>query len=141
MIVAQPVGEGTTKVNIEDVSTAGVAVEGAASASDDEVPTAVDEPSIPSPHTQPPPPSQDIPSTSQVQPTPPLSLIAQPPSPQHQPHPSQDARILMDLLQNLLDTCTTLTRRGRIIANMNADKDVTLKDVAAVAKDVQDAEI
>nr|GEW35386.1 retrovirus-related Pol polyprotein from transposon TNT 1-94 [Tanacetum cinerariifolium] len=66
MIVAQPVGEGTTKVNIEDVSTAGVAVEGAASASDDEVPTAVDEPSIPSPHTQPPPPSQDIPSTSQV---------------------------------------------------------------------------
>nr|GEV68720.1 putative ribonuclease H-like domain-containing protein [Tanacetum cinerariifolium] len=30
---------------------------------------------------------------------------------------------------------------GRIIADMDADKDVTLKDVAAIAKDVQDAEI
>nr|GEY50324.1 hypothetical protein [Tanacetum cinerariifolium]GEZ07445.1 hypothetical protein [Tanacetum cinerariifolium] len=107
----------------------------------------------------------------------------------------------MDFLQNLLDTCTTLTRRvenleqdkiaqaleikklkhrvkklerrnkasklrrlkkvgiaqrietfddtvmddvskqGRIIAYMDADEDVTLKDVAAIAKDVQDAEI
>nr|GEX65265.1 hypothetical protein [Tanacetum cinerariifolium] len=107
----------------------------------------------------------------------------------------------MDLLQNLLDICTTLTRRvknlehekiaqdleitklkqrvkklerrnkasklqrlkkvdttqwietyddtimddiskqGRVIADMDADKDVTLKDVAAVAKDVQDVEI
>nr|GFD40320.1 hypothetical protein [Tanacetum cinerariifolium] len=86
----------------------------------------------------------------------------------------------MDLLQNLLDTCTTLTKRvehleqdkiaqaleitklkqrvkklemrnkasklrrlqkGRIIADMDADKDVTRKDVAAVAKDVQGAEI
>nr|GEW62298.1 hypothetical protein [Tanacetum cinerariifolium] len=84
----------------------------------------------------------------------------------------------MDLLQNLLDTCATLTRRvkhleqdkfaqaleitklkqrvkklemrnkasklrrlkkRRINADMDADKDVTLKDVAVVAKDVQDA--
>nr|GEW29077.1 hypothetical protein [Tanacetum cinerariifolium] len=87
MIVAHQVGEGADEVHVEDVSTAGVAVEGAASAADDEVPDAVDEPSIPSPPppTQPPPKSQDIPSTSQAQPTPPASLIAQPPSPQHQP--------------------------------------------------------
>nr|GEY05348.1 xylulose kinase-1 [Tanacetum cinerariifolium] len=168
MIVAQQVGEGAAEV----VSTAGVTTE-------------------------------DIPSTSQVQPTPSPSLIAQPPSPQHQPQPSRDAGISMDLLQNLLDTYTTFTRRvehleqdktaqaleitklkhrvkklerrnklkasklrrlkkvgttqkvktfddtvmddvskqGRIIAYMDADKDVTLKDVAAVAKDVQDAKI
>nr|GEW31077.1 putative ribonuclease H-like domain-containing protein [Tanacetum cinerariifolium] len=169
------VGKGTNEVHVKDVSTAGVTAEGAASVNDDEVPAAVDEPSIPSPTppTQPPPTIKDIPSTSQVKPTPPPSLIAQPPSPQHQPQPLHDARISIDLFQNLLDTCTTLTKRvehleqdkiaqaleiakvetsddsvmddvskqGRIIANMNADKDVTLKDVAAVAKDVQDAEI
>nr|GFB26783.1 hypothetical protein [Tanacetum cinerariifolium] len=52
--------------------------------------TAIDKPfmSSPTPPTQP-PPSQDHPSTSQVQPTPPPSLIAQPPSPQQQqPQPS-----------------------------------------------------
>nr|GEV87923.1 hypothetical protein [Tanacetum cinerariifolium] len=66
MIVAQQVGEGAAEVNVEYVSTAGVAAEGDASVADDEVPTAVDEPSIPSPPppTQPPPPSQDIPFTS-----------------------------------------------------------------------------
>nr|GEZ90835.1 hypothetical protein [Tanacetum cinerariifolium] len=181
MIVAQQVGKGATEVNVDDVLVVGVAAEGAASVADDEVPAAVDEPSIPSspPPTQPPPPSQDIPSTS------------------------QDARISMDLLQNILDTCTTLTRRvehreqdkiaqaleitnlkqrvkklerrnklkasklrrlkkvgttqkvetsdhtvmddvskeGRIIANMDADKDVTMKDVVVVAKDVKDVEI
>nr|GFC45837.1 hypothetical protein [Tanacetum cinerariifolium] len=43
-----------------------VAAEGAASVADDDVRAAVDESSIPSPTppTQPPPPSQDIPSTS-----------------------------------------------------------------------------
>nr|GEV47235.1 ribonuclease H-like domain-containing protein [Tanacetum cinerariifolium] len=167
--------EGAAEVNIEDVSIAGVAAEGDASAANDEVRATVDEPSIPSPSPPtppPPPPSQDIPSTS------------------------QDAGISIDLLQNLLDTCTTLTRRvehlerdkiaqaleitklkqrvkklerrnkasklrrlkrvsttqrveksddifmddvskqERIIADMDADKDVTLKDVAVVAKDI-----
>nr|GEY65047.1 putative ribonuclease H-like domain-containing protein [Tanacetum cinerariifolium] len=161
MIVAQHVGEGAAEVNVKDVSTAGVAAKGAASAADDEVTAAVDDPSIPSPPspTQPPPPSQDQPFISQVQPTPPPSLISQPPSPQHQPLPSQDAGFSMDLLQNLFDACTTLTRRvgttqrietsddtvmddtsklGRMFADMDADVDVTLKNVA---KDVQDAEI
>nr|GEW26078.1 hypothetical protein [Tanacetum cinerariifolium] len=53
-----------------------------------------------------------------VQPTLPPSPIAQPPSPQQQPQPSQDAKILMDLLYNLLDTYTTLTRR---VKNLEQD--------------------
>nr|GEZ65187.1 hypothetical protein [Tanacetum cinerariifolium] len=165
------------EVNVDNVSTVSVAEEGAASIVDDVVPAAVDEPSIssPTPPTQLPPPSQDIPSTSQLQHTPPPSLIAQPPSPQQQPQPSQDAKISMDLLHNLLDTCTTLTRRvehleqdkiaqaleitklkqrvktlekrnklkGRMIADMDAYMDVTLKDVADITKEVVvvDAEI
>nr|GEU76833.1 ribonuclease H-like domain-containing protein [Tanacetum cinerariifolium] len=69
--------------------------EGAASVVVDDVPATVDEPSIPSPTptTQPPPPSQDLPFTSQVQPTTPPSPIAQPPSPQQQLQPSHDAEI------------------------------------------------
>nr|GEW62299.1 hypothetical protein [Tanacetum cinerariifolium] len=59
MIVEQQVGEGADEVHVEDVSTAGVAAEGAASIVDDDVPAVVDEPSIPSPQlpTPPPPPS------------------------------------------------------------------------------------
>nr|GEX77608.1 hypothetical protein [Tanacetum cinerariifolium] len=167
-------------------------------------PSPIDQPLSPPPTTQPPPPLQDVPSTSQVQPTPPPSPIDQPPSPQQQLQPSQDAEISMNFLHNLLDTCTTLTRRvenleqdkiaqaleitklkqrvkklerrnklkvskfrrlkkvgtsqrvdtsddtvmdyvskqGRIIADMDADVDITLKDVADIAKEViVDAEI
>nr|GEU77151.1 putative ribonuclease H-like domain-containing protein [Tanacetum cinerariifolium] len=107
------VAEGDDDVNVDNFFTAGVAAEGDVSAANDEVPTADEESSIPSPTapTLPPQPSQDIPSTSQVQPTPPQSPQAQPPSPQQQQQqPSQDTRISMDLLHTLLDTCTTLTR-------------------------------
>nr|GEU44722.1 copia protein [Tanacetum cinerariifolium] len=173
MIVAPQAGKGAVEVNVDNVSAVGVADEGGASVTVDDVPAAADEPTIPLPTspTQPPPPSQDQPSTSQVQPTPPQ---AQPPSPQQQPQPSQDAEISMDLLHNMLDTCITLTRRvenleqdkiaqaleitklkqrvkklerrnklkGRIMASMDADVDVTLKDVADIAKEVVvDAEI
>nr|GEV79067.1 hypothetical protein [Tanacetum cinerariifolium] len=206
MIVAQQVDESAAEVNVDDVPTAGVAYEGYANVNADVVLTAGDGPSIPSPPppTQPPPPSQDVPFTSQVQSTPPPSPIDQPSSPQQHPQPSQDAKILMDLLHNLLDTCTTLTKRvknleqdkiaqaleiiklkqrvkklerrnklkvsklrrlkkvgtaqrvntsddtvmddvskqERIIADMDADVDVTLKDVADIAKEVAaDAEI
>nr|GEY49131.1 hypothetical protein [Tanacetum cinerariifolium] len=164
MIVAQQVGEGAAEVNVEDVPAAGVTDESDASVNYDNVTAAVDEPSIPSPtpSTQPPPTSHDIPSTSQVKPTLPPSLIAQPQSPQQQLQPSQDADISMDLLHNLLDIYTTLTRRVKnleqdkivqaleitklkqrvkTLERINKLKDVTLKDVAAVAKDVQDAEI
>nr|GEZ51538.1 hypothetical protein [Tanacetum cinerariifolium] len=55
-----------------------VADEGAAGVDVDDVPAAAAEPSIPSPTptTQPPPPSQELPSTLQVIPTPPSSPIA-----------------------------------------------------------------
>nr|GEY43304.1 putative ribonuclease H-like domain-containing protein [Tanacetum cinerariifolium] len=89
MIVEQQVNEGDAKVNVNNVSTAGVAAEGDVSAANDEVPAVVEEPSIssPTPPTQSPPPSQDIPSTSQVQPTLPQSPQAQQPTPQQQPQP------------------------------------------------------
>nr|GEW53518.1 integrase, catalytic region, zinc finger, CCHC-type, peptidase aspartic, catalytic [Tanacetum cinerariifolium] len=85
MIVEQQVDKGDAEVNVDDVSTARVAVEGDVSAANDEVPTDVEEPSIPSPTppTLPPQPSQDVPLTSQVQLTPPQSPQVQPQSPQH----------------------------------------------------------
>nr|GEV88955.1 hypothetical protein [Tanacetum cinerariifolium] len=121
MLVAQQVDESAAELNVDDVPAAGVADEGATEVNVDVVYAAVDEPSIPSPtpSTQPPPPSQDIPSTCQVLPTPPLSTIVQPPSPQQQPQPSQDVEISMDLLHNLLDTCTTFTKR---VENLEQDK-------------------
>nr|GEX53517.1 ribonuclease H-like domain-containing protein [Tanacetum cinerariifolium] len=173
--------EGDAEVNVDDVPAVGVAAEGDVSAADDVVSIAVEEPSIPSP-------------------TPPTLL---PQLLQDQPSTSQDAGLPMDLLQNLMYTCTTLTKRvknlkhdkiaqaieitklksrvkklkrrnttsklqrlkkvgttqrietsddtvmddvskqGRMIADMDADVDVTLKDVAADVKDVdaQDAKI
>nr|GEV38093.1 putative reverse transcriptase domain-containing protein [Tanacetum cinerariifolium] len=65
MLVAQEVGEGVAdEVNDEGVPAAGVVTKGDVSTVHDEVLTADEEPSIPSP-TPPPQPSQDIPSTSQ----------------------------------------------------------------------------
>nr|GEX11683.1 putative ribonuclease H-like domain-containing protein [Tanacetum cinerariifolium] len=120
----QEVGKDVDEEHVEDVNIAGVDAEGDAS---DDVNTAVDEPSIPSPTppTPPPQPSQDIPSTSQVQPTPPQSPQVQPQLPQHQPQPLQDAGISMDLLQNLMDT-------WGIIANINANEDDIMKDAKYV---------
>nr|GEV69664.1 hypothetical protein [Tanacetum cinerariifolium] len=139
MIVAQEVGEGAADVNVEDISAAGVVAEGAASVTDDDVNTAVDEPSIPSPTppTTPPQPSQDQPSTSQVQLTPSQSPQAQPQSPQHQPQPSQDARILMDLLQNLLDTCKTLTKR---VEHLELDKIAQAREITKLKRRVKKLE-
>nr|GEU42210.1 ribonuclease H-like domain-containing protein [Tanacetum cinerariifolium] len=184
-----------------------VANEVAAGVDVDDVPTANAELTLPSPTptTQPPPPSQELPSTLQVIPTPPPSSIAQPSSPPQQPQPLQpthDAEISLDVIHTLLETCTTLTRivealeknkmaqaleiiklkqmvkklerknklkvsglrklrkvgtnqrvessidivmddqedgskQGEIIANIDADEDVTLKDVASVAKEVE----
>nr|GEV19937.1 hypothetical protein [Tanacetum cinerariifolium] len=113
MLVAQEVEEGDE--NVENVN-AGDAVEGDVSAAHNvEVPTADEEPFIPSPTppTPPPQPSHDIPSTSQAQPTPPQSPQVQPqsPQPQPQPQPQQDAGIPINLLQEVLDTCTALSRR------------------------------
>nr|GEY56871.1 hypothetical protein [Tanacetum cinerariifolium] len=97
MLVAQQVDESAAELNVDDVLAVGVADEGAAKVNVDAIHAAVDEPSIPSPTspTQPPRPSQD------------------------QPFTSQDAAISIDLLQTLLDTCTTLTRR---VDNLEHDK-------------------
>nr|GEV26844.1 hypothetical protein [Tanacetum cinerariifolium] len=68
MLVAQEVGEGVAnEVHDEGVPTAGIATKGVVSSVDDVVPTADEEPSIPSPTppTPPPQPFHDIPSTSQ----------------------------------------------------------------------------
>nr|GEZ90186.1 hypothetical protein [Tanacetum cinerariifolium] len=103
------------------VPAADVATKGVVSAAEDVVPTVEEEPSIPSPTppTPPPQPSHDIPSTSQVQPTPPQSPQAQPQSPQPQPQPSHDAGISVNLLQEVMDTCTALTRR---VEHLELDK-------------------
>nr|GEV58257.1 hypothetical protein [Tanacetum cinerariifolium] len=86
----------------------------------DDVPAADVEPTLPSPSptTQPPPPSQELPFTSLVVPTLPPSPIAQPSSPPQQ-QPSQPTTVSMDLLYTLLETCTTLTRR---VENLKQDK-------------------
>nr|GEU56521.1 ribonuclease H-like domain-containing protein [Tanacetum cinerariifolium] len=94
--------EGDADENVEEVN-AGDAAEEDVSAAHGDVPTVAEEPSIPSPTppTPPPQPSEDIPSTSKVQPTPPQSPQVQLPSPQPQPqpHPKQDSGIHMNLLQ------------------------------------------
>nr|GEW23317.1 hypothetical protein [Tanacetum cinerariifolium] len=98
------------EVHGEDVN-AGNAAEGDVSVANDEVLIADEEPSIPSPTppTPPPQPSQDIPSTSQVHLTP----------PQPQPQPSQDVGIFVNLLQDLMDTYTALTKR---VEHLELDK-------------------
>nr|GEU62252.1 xylulose kinase-1 [Tanacetum cinerariifolium] len=123
MLVAQEVGEGAKEVHVEDVNTAGVVAEGAAS---DDVNAVVDEPSIPSPTppTPPPPPSQDMPSTSQLK---------------------RRNKVKVLKLRRLKRVGTTqridtsydtvmddVSKQGGIIANIDADEDVDLKD----AKDV-----
>nr|GEX16375.1 hypothetical protein [Tanacetum cinerariifolium] len=173
MLVAQEVAkEGAAdEVHGKDVNTGDVA-EGDVSAANDEVLTVAEEPSIPSPTppTPPPQPSPYIPSTSQVKPTPPQSPQVQPQSPQPQPQPQQDAGIPMNLLQEVMDTCTALSRRfehleldkiayaleitklkrrvkklerinkGRMIAEMDQDADVALEDDKEVADDVKDVQ-
>nr|GEV63369.1 retrovirus-related Pol polyprotein from transposon TNT 1-94 [Tanacetum cinerariifolium] len=95
---------------------------------------------------------------AEVQPTPPQSPRVQPQSPQPQPQPSQDAGVSMNLLQTLMDKCTTLSRRVehleldknsqaleitklkqrvKKLERRNKLKDVVLED----AKDGQDADV
>nr|GFA52154.1 hypothetical protein [Tanacetum cinerariifolium] len=169
LVEQQVVEEGDAKVHGEEVN-AGDTAEGDVSATYGEVSTVAEEPSIPSPTptTSLPQPSHDIPSTSQVQPTPPQSPQVQPQSPQPQPQPQQDDGIPMNLLQEVMDTCTPLTKRvehleyykvaqplettklkkrvkklerrnkGRMIAEMDQDDDVVLEDDKEVANDAKD---
>nr|GEX49399.1 putative ribonuclease H-like domain-containing protein [Tanacetum cinerariifolium] len=123
----------------------------------------------PTPPTPPPQPPQDIPSTSQVQQTQPQSPQVQPPSPQPQPPPQQAADFPMSLLKEEMDACVALTGRvehleydkvaqgleitklkkrvkklekrnkGRMIAEMDQDDAVVLKDDQEEDKKVADA--
>nr|GEV30439.1 hypothetical protein [Tanacetum cinerariifolium] len=160
---------GDVDEHVEDVNS-GDAAEGYVSAAHGEVLTIAKEPSIPSPTppTSPPQQTHDIPSTSQVQLTPPQSPQAQPPSPQPQPQPQQDVGFPMNLLREVMDTCAALTRRvehlefdkfaqaleitklkrrvkklerrikGRMIAEVDVDADVVLEDVKEAADEAKE---
>nr|GEV61401.1 hypothetical protein [Tanacetum cinerariifolium] len=111
-----------------------------ADAADDVVAEDAAEPTPPSPTptTPPPPPPQELPSTSQVAPTPPSSPIGQPSLPPQQQQPSQpshDAAILMDLLNILLETCTTLNRK---VEALEQDKVGTAQRVESSTDTVMD---
>nr|GEU68588.1 retrovirus-related Pol polyprotein from transposon TNT 1-94 [Tanacetum cinerariifolium] len=111
---SQEVEQGDADENVENVN-AGDAAEGDVSAANDEVPTADEEPSIPSPtpHTLPPQPSHDIPSTS------------------------YDAEILMNLLQEIMDTCTALTRR---VEHLELDKIAQALEITKLKRRVKKLE-
>nr|GEU93526.1 putative ribonuclease H-like domain-containing protein [Tanacetum cinerariifolium] len=97
-------------------------------------------PPSPTPTTQPPPSSQELPSTSQVIPTPP-------------PLPIRKNKLKVSGLKRLRKVGTTqrvessadtvmddqedASKQEKIIANIDADEDVTLKDVAVVEKTVE----
>nr|GEX52791.1 putative ribonuclease H-like domain-containing protein [Tanacetum cinerariifolium] len=134
-----------------DVSTAVVAPEGDDSAADDVVPTALEEQSIssPTPPTPPPQPSQDQPSKSQDKIAQALEITKL-----KQRVKQLERRNKASKLKRLKKVGTTqkiessddtimddVSKQGRMIADMNADVDVTLKDVADVAKDVVDARL
>nr|GEU57554.1 hypothetical protein [Tanacetum cinerariifolium] len=110
MLVEQQAADDTIHIAADDV--------------DDVVAEDVAEPTPPSPiPTTTPPRPQELPSTSHVAPTPPLSPHQspqqQPSSPPQQQQPSQHTTISMDLLNNLLETCTAITRR---VENLEQDK-------------------
>nr|GFA85225.1 hypothetical protein [Tanacetum cinerariifolium] len=146
MLVAQEVGEDADEVHAEGVNAAGVVLkhdddvadEGADRVVVDDIPTVVDKPYIPSPTptTQPPPPSQDLPSTSQVIPTLPPSPIDQPPSRRNKA--SKLKRLKQVGTTQRIDTSDDtvmddVSKQERMIADMDADVDVSLKDVKDVA--------
>nr|GEV29789.1 putative ribonuclease H-like domain-containing protein [Tanacetum cinerariifolium] len=135
-----------------------VADEGATSVDVDAVPATADEPSIPSPTptTQPPTPLQELRSTSKVLPTPPPSLIDKIAQTleitklkQRVKKLERRNKLKVSKLRRLkkventqrVDTSEDtvmddVSKQGEIIANMDADEDVTLKDVVAIAKEV-----
>nr|GEU56697.1 putative ribonuclease H-like domain-containing protein [Tanacetum cinerariifolium] len=140
MLVAQEVGKGVAdEVHDEVVHAAGVATQGDVSATHDEVLTADEEPSIPSPTPPTPPlqPSQDIPSTSQVQPIPPQLPQVQPQSPQPQPPPTQDVGLPINLLQQVMDTCKTLSRR---VKHLELDKIAQALEITKLKRRVKKLE-
>nr|GEW70122.1 hypothetical protein [Tanacetum cinerariifolium] len=72
-----------------------------------------------------------------IVPTPHPSSIAQPSSPSQQQQPSQPTTIFMDRLNNLLETCTALTRR---VENLGQDKIAQALEITKLKKRVRKLE-
>nr|GEU29421.1 putative ribonuclease H-like domain-containing protein [Tanacetum cinerariifolium] len=163
MIVEQQVTEGDAdEVHDEGVPAAGIVAEGVVSAADDVVPPADEEPSIlsPTPPTLPPQSSQDVPSTFHVHLTPPQSpqvaqaleitkLKSRVKKLERRNKASKLNRLKKVGSAQKIDTSDDtvmddVSNQGRMIADMDEFADVVLedaKDVAADAKDGQDADI
>nr|GEW64938.1 hypothetical protein [Tanacetum cinerariifolium] len=140
MIVEQQVGEGANEVHIKDVSTAGVAAEGVANVADDEVPAAVNEPPIPRVKNL----EQD--KIAQALEITKLKQRVKKLERRNKLKVSKLRRLKkVGTIKNVETSDDTVmddvSKQGMLITNMDTDKDVTLKDVAAIAKDVYDAKI
>nr|GEU52247.1 hypothetical protein [Tanacetum cinerariifolium] len=138
-------GRCAAKVNVDDVSATDVADEGAASVAIEDVLDTVDEPSIPlpTPPTQPPPLSQDLPSTSQDKIAQALEIRK---LKQRVKKLERRNKLKVSKLRRLkkvgtaqrVDTFNDIvmddvSKQRRIMASMDADEDVTLKDVTNIA--------
>nr|GEV86273.1 retrovirus-related Pol polyprotein from transposon TNT 1-94 [Tanacetum cinerariifolium] len=143
MIVQQEVAEGVDdEVHDEGVPAAGIVAEGDVSAVNDEIPTAVEEPSIPSPtpHTLPLQPSHDILSTSQDKVAQALEITklkSRVKKLEIRNKASKLKRIKKVGSAQRIDTSDDtvmdyVSKQGGKIANIDADEDVVLE----VAKDV-----
>nr|GEV95555.1 hypothetical protein [Tanacetum cinerariifolium] len=98
-------------------------------------------PPSPTPATTPLTQQELIPSSSQVEstplPSPHQSSIAQPSSPPPQEPPSHDAAISMDLLNQLLETCATLTKK---VGDLEQDKIAQAIEITKLKKRVRKLE-
>nr|GEW42114.1 hypothetical protein [Tanacetum cinerariifolium] len=153
MIVEQQVDEGADEMHEEGVPVTGVVAKSVVSAADDEVPTAIEEPSIPSPTlpTPPPQPSQDQPLTSQdkiAQALEITKLKSRVKKLERRNKASKLQRLKKVGTAQRIETSDDtvmddVSKQEKMIADMDADVDVTLKDVMVDVKDVaaQDAKI
>nr|GEV53404.1 xylulose kinase-1 [Tanacetum cinerariifolium] len=140
MLVAQQVDESTSKLNDDDVPAAG-----AVEVHIDVVPAAVDEPST----TSPLPPLNHHHHHKIYLPLPKITMLKQRVKKLERKNKPKVSKIrklkkvgTAQRTETSDDTVMDdVSKQGRIIADMDANKDVTLKDVDVVAIDVQDAKI
>nr|GEW11562.1 hypothetical protein [Tanacetum cinerariifolium] len=137
------VGKGFSRVNtplFEGMIMAQQADEGAVGVDVDVVPAAA-EPSIPSPThtTQPPPPSpsQELPSTLQQRVKNLERKTKLKVSGLRRLRKVETTQRVESSADTVMDDQEDASKQGEIIANIDADKDVTLKDVAAIEKDAE----
>nr|GEY15808.1 putative ribonuclease H-like domain-containing protein [Tanacetum cinerariifolium] len=146
LMFAQEVADkGDVKVNVDDIPAVGVAAEGDVSAANNEVPTAVEEPSIPSltPPTLPPQPSQDDKIDQALEIT---KLKPRVKKLERRNKASKLKRLKRVGTAQRVDTYDDImmddvSKQGRMIADMDADVDVSLEDVREVIFENSDAEI